>query len=480
MIFNSIDFLIFFLIFFFLYWLVFSRNLKYQNLLILLGSYIFYAWWDWRFLSLLIGSSLLNFLLGIYIQKASNPRKRQLLLYAGLFQGIGGLIYFKYFNFFITSFSDVLRSANINANIHTLNIILPLGISFYTFRMISYLLDIDKRKIKPTHDWVTFFAYVAFFPSLISGPIDRARSLIPQLEKKRVFDNSQATDGMRQILWGLFKKLVVANNCSTFVNIIFSDYQKLSASTLVLGLFLYAFQVYSDFSGYSDMAIGFSRLIGFNITKNFSFPFFSQNIAEFWRKWHISLTSWITEYVFTPLTIAFRNYGNTGLILAIIINFTLVGIWHGANWTFILFGFLNGCYFIPQILRGTQNKKAKLTKGKMFPSFKEAINITGTFILVMITFVLFRADNITQAFRYFRGMLHKSLFTIPPMAHDISLALLFIAVMMIVEWLQKEKEHGMQIENIKQPYLRWTFYCCLILTIFFFPGTEQPFIYFQF
>ena len=253
-----------------------------------------------------------------------------------------------------------------------------LGISFFTFRTLSYLLDIDKGKIKAEKNWVVFFAYVSFFPSILSGPIDRAKNLIPQLEKKRAFDYNQAIDGLRQILWGLFKKIVIADNCAPFVNQIFNNYQSYPSSSLLLGAFFYAIQIYADFSGYSDMAIGISRLMGFNITKNFDFPFFAQNIAEYWRKWHMSLTSWLTDYVFTPLSIAFRDYGKWGLTFAIIINFTIIGIWHGPNWTYVLFGFLHGCYFIPLILRGTMNKKNKIAKGKLFPSFRELINMLAT------------------------------------------------------------------------------------------------------
>ena len=361
---------------------------------------MFYAWWDWRFLSLLIGSSLLTYYLGIAIEKATSLKKRKLLLRIGLIQGIGGLIFFKYFNFFIASFNDALASVNVKADIQTLNIILPLGISFYTFRMMSYLLDIHKKKFKATNDWVVLFAYVAFFPCVTSGPIDKAKLLIPQLEKKRVFDSNQAVDGLRQILWGLFKKIVVADNCATFTSQIFDNYKTMPGSTLLLGAFLFAIQLYADFSAYSDMAIGVSRLIGFNVTRNFEYPFFAQNIAEFWRRWHISLTSWLTEYVYTPLTISFRRYEQTGVILAIIINFTICGLWHGANWTFALFGFINGCYFIPLILKGTINKKKKIAKNKIVPSLRESINMLLTLTLFTFTLIFFKSDNVGQAAGY--------------------------------------------------------------------------------
>ena len=483
MIFNSIPFAVFFSCFFILYWVIFKNNLKLQNLLVLAGSYFFYGWWDWRFLFLLIGSSLVNFYLGIYIAKTTNEKKRRLLLYLGMLQGLGGLLFFKYYNFFITSFADAFAAINIHLNVHTLQLILPLGISFYTFRTISYLLDIDKNKIKPCTDWVVFFSYVCFFPGLISGPIDKAKLLIPQLENKRVFDNSQMTDGLRQILWGLFKKIVVADNCADIANQIFDNYKNLPGSSLALGALFYTFQLYADFSGYSDMALGFARLLGFKITKNFNFPFFAQNIAEYWRRWHMSLTSWLTEYVFTPLSIKFRDYGKTGLALAIIINFTICGIWHGANWTYVLFGFLHGLYFIPLIIRGTMNKKTKKSKPTLFPSLGELKNIILTFILVLLTNIVFRADSLTQVFAFFKHIFSTSLFSYPLFTNRISAltALIFSIIMLSIEWLQRDKEHALQLDGIKiAPFFRWSIYYIIGIVILWFGGSQDTFIYFQF
>ncbi len=481
MIFNSLFFLVFFIAFFLLYWFVFDKSVKHQNIILLLGNYTFYAWADWRFLFLLIGVSALNYVLGVYIEKET--KHKQLLLYIGLLQGIGCLAFFKYYNFFIASFNDAIHSLNVNVNLQTLNIIIPLGISFFTFRTISYILDVDKGKIEATKDWVVFFNYVSFFPSVLSGPIDKAKLFVPQLEKKRDFDSSQAVDGMRQILWGLFKKVLIADNCASFSNQIFENYQTLPASSIILGSFFYTIQVYADFSGYSDMAIGFSRLIGFNVTKNFDFPFFSQNIAEYWRKWHISLTSWLTEYVFTPLSISFRDLGKLGLILAIVINFTIIGIWHGANWTYVLFGFLHGCYFIPLIIKGTMNKKKKIAKEKPLPSINELTNIIGTFILVMLTLVLFRSDTISQAFQYYSSLLSFSLFSKPiiPDQNYAILTLFFIALMFITEWIQRDKEHGLDIRLVKSAFIRYSiYYALLILTFTLGVPNGNQFIYFQF
>ncbi|MEJ6979555.1 MBOAT family O-acyltransferase [Pedobacter sp. P351] len=482
MLLNSEIFLVFFILFFLLYWLVFNKNLKLQNILVLAASYIFYAWSDWRFLSFLIFASALNFYLGIYISK--NTRYKRLLLYIGLLQGLGSLAYFKYFNFFIDSFKEAFQSFNIHLNVHTLNILIPLGISYFTFKTISYLLDINKGKIKPTTDWIVFFAYVSFFPTLLSGPIDNAKSFIPQLEKKRPFDYIETREGLRQILWGVFKKMVIADKCALIVNPIFDDYQNMPGSTLLVGAFFYTIQIYTDFSGYSDMAIGIARLIGFRVTKNFDYPFFAQNIAEFWRKWHMSLTSWLTEYVFTPLNIYFRDYGKLGLIAAIIINFVVVGIWHGANWTFVLFGFLHGCYFIPLILRGTFNKKKKIAKNSFLPSFSELTNVLLTFTLVMLTYIVFRADNISQAFNFYKILFSESLFSIPLIPSGrlvLFTTTLFIFLMMLVEWLQREKEYGLQIDLANRPAIRLSIYYILIFAIILFStDNENQFIYFKF
>lgn len=486
MIFNSGTFILFFIIFFILYWFITNKNLKLQNLLLLLAGYVFYAWSDLRFLSYLIAVSTFNFYIGIWIEKCSNNRHKQWLLYLGLIQGIGGLAFFKYFNFFIDSFKGGFHLLGINLNIHTLNIIIPLGISFFTFRTISYILDIYKGKIKATKDWVVFFNYISFFPTILSGPIDRAKTLIPQLESKREFTYNQASDGLRQILWGLFKKMVIADNCAFFTNQIFHDYQIYPASSLLLGIFFYTIQLYADFSGYSDMAIGISKLMGFTITKNFDFPFFAQNIAEFWRKWHISLTSWLTDYLFTPLSIVFRDYGKMGLIIAIIINFTIIGIWHGANWTYVLFGFLHGCYFVPLIMNGTMNKKKKIAKDKLLPSLREFINIISTFILVMLTFIIFRSESIFQAVTFVKNLFSISIFSKPVITgitilnHPI-IVFGYIIVMLLFEWVHKEKDYGLQFDNKYGFVIRIPIYYFLLFSILIFrAASANQFVYFKF
>lgn len=486
MIFNSLPFAAFFAVFFILYWSVFRKDLRLQNLLVLAGSYFFYGWWNWRFLFLLIGSSLLNYLLGIWIAKTTDPARRKWLLYTGLLQCLGFLVFFKYYNFFITSFADAFSIFNVHLNVRTLQLILPLGISFYTFRMISYLLDVDKEKTEPCKNWVVFFAYVAFFPSLISGPIDKSKLLIPQLEKPRVFNRALFNDGLWQFLWGLFKKTVVADNCAGVANDIFDNYQHLPASSLAIGAVFYMIQLYADFSGYSDMAIAVAKLLGFNITKNFNYPFFAQNIADYWRRWHISLTAWLTEYVFTPLSISFRDYGKVGLALAIVINFIVVGIWHGANWTFVVFGLIHGLYFIPLIIRGTMFKKSKVPLDTVLPTFREFLNIIGTFILVVLAEITFRADSVSHAFGFYKHLFSFSFFSRPVISNAmVAITCIgFAMIMVTAEWLNRKKDHALQFApaaTASRFYARALIVSLLIWAILLWSVTDnKAFIYFQF
>lgn len=483
MIFNTITFLVFFVLFFLLYWFALNKNLKAQNLFILLASYVFYGWASWHFLLLLIGSSIFNFFLGIYIEKTENEKYKRLLFYLGLLQGLGTLIYFKYFNFFISSIIGAFATIHVSLNMHTMSILLPLGISFYTFRTLSYIIDIYQGKTKPTDDWVIFFSYVAFFPCLISGPIDRANLLIPQLKKKREFVYDDAVDGVRQILWGLFKKTVIADTCAIITNQIFDRYQVLPGSTLFLGAFFFTIQVYADFSGYTDMAIGLARLLGFRVTRNFNYPFFARNIADFWGRWHISLTSWVTDYVFTPLSISLRDYGKLGVILAVLLNLTIVGMWHGDNWTFVLYGFINGLYYIPLILRGNFNKKKKKKAGENeHISFVEYGNILATFLLVVITIVFFRANNITEVFHYYSRMFSASLISRPVMQDNFYMIVVpFIIFMLVIEWFGQAEDFPVKFSKKVSPVIRYGVYFILFFSIIaFITKASNSFIYFQF
>ena len=476
MLFNSFDFLIFFSVFFVCYW--FSvKNIKLQNIILLIGSYVFYSFTDWRFLLLLISVSTFNYFLGLNIEKAI--KYKRLLMYIGLAQGLGILAFFKYFNFFITSLNDIFYTVNINSNFKTLNILIPLGISFFTFRTISYVLDVYNEKIKATKDWIVFFNYISFFPSILSGPIDKVNLLVPQIETKRSFNYNDATNGMRQILWGMFKKIVIADNCSIFVNDTFDNYSQHSGSTLLLGAFFFSFQLYADFSGYSDMAIGFSRLIGFKITKNFNFPFFSQNIAEFWRKWHISLTSWLTEYLFSPLNFKFRHLGKRGLVFAILINFTVCGIWHGANWTYVIFGFIHGCAFIPLIINNKLNQKEKKESNRLFFTFKQLIKMISVFTFVTFTFIFFRSDNITHALLFLSKIFSDSFFLIPE-TPSFKLILLVI-IFSLLEWYGRQGDYV--LDSILTSYnkaLRWVAYLFFVVLILYYAVVEKTFLYFQF
>jgi D-alanyl-lipoteichoic acid acyltransferase DltB (MBOAT superfamily) len=455
-------------------------------MLLLLGSYLFYAWADWKILPLLIISTLIFYGLGLAVFQAKNHQKKNLYAILGIILGIAVLLYFKYMNFFISSFQSLFENVGFQTNWHTFKILIPIGISFYTFRLLSYVIDIQREKYEPEKDLIAFAAYVAFFPCILSGPIDRPNTLIPQLKEKRKFDYLLAVDGLRQILWGAFKKLVVADNIAPIINQIFESHDSMPANRLLLGAVLYTFQMYGDFSGYTDMATGLAKLLGFRVTKNFNFPFFAQNIADFWRRWHISLTSWLTDYIFMPLNIKWRDWGKSGTILAIIINFVICGLWHGANWTFVLWGFYHGLLFIPIILLGTMFKKTKITTNRWgIPTITVFGRMALTFFLVMIGLIIFRSENISQAFNYIARLFSSSLFSIDIgeyAAGRVKVLLSFIAILVLlcVEWLGKNGEHALSNLGIKQKWLRYVFYYFILFFILVYKGAEQQFIYFQF
>lgn len=474
MLFNSLEFFIFFVAVFFSYWFLFKRSIILQNSFLLVANYTFYAICDWKFLSLIFLSSLFYFLIARGLNSTTNF-KRKFLLYCGLIFGIGLLLIFKYYDFFLKEFYHVFTYNHTVPFIS--EIIIPLGISFYTFKCLGYLLDVYNAKMKASENALSFFCYVSFFPTIISGPIDKARTLLPQFTNKRTFDSGAARNGMLQIVWGLFKKAVIADNCASYTDNVFANFSDLPASALLLAAFLYTIQIYADFSGYSDMAIGISRLLGFSITKNFDFPLFSTNIAEFWRKWHISLTAWFTEYVFTPLSILFRDFGKLGLILAIVINFTIVGIWHGSKWTFVLFGFLHGCYYIPLIIKGKMNKSRKNSPA----DFKAFILMLANFILVMLTFIVFRSENLNSCVQFAKHLFAPSLFSIPEISTKLEVVkFIWVLLFLAIEFYGRHKNYA--VENIAEnkPVLRWAFYYLLAASIFVFAGLNQQFIYFQF
>ncbi|MFD2203498.1 MBOAT family O-acyltransferase [Shivajiella indica] len=482
MLFNSIDFAVFLPIVFILYWFATQRNLKYQNFLVVVASYVFYGWWDWRFLFLIIFSTIVDFLIGIKLANTDNPIKRKGLLWTSMLVNLGFLGFFKYYNFFLDNFVTAFSFFGKEIHASSLEIVLPVGISFYTFQTMSYTIDVYRKKLEPTKDFIAFSAFVSFFPQLVAGPIERATNLLPQFYEKRIFDYHKAVDGMRQILWGLFKKIVIADNCAEFVNLIFDNPDSYSGSTLLLGAFFFAFQIYGDFSGYSDIAIGTSRLFGFHLMRNFNFPYFSRDIAEFWRRWHISLSTWFRDYLYVPLG---GSRGGTSMkVRNTFIIFVVSGFWHGANWTFIVWGLLNAIYFLPLLLTdNNRNNLEIVAKGKLLPNFHELLMILLTFCLTLVAWVFFRADNVSHAFQYLSGMFSISLFSIPdfPGMMKAFLTLIFIAFLILIEWNGREWQFGIAHlgQNWKRP-LRYTLYYAIIFVIIWFGGAEQEFIYFQF
>ncbi|MDM8543259.1 MBOAT family O-acyltransferase [Desulfococcaceae bacterium HSG9] len=479
MLFNSIEFIIFLPIVFILYWVVTNRSLKIQNLLLVIASYFFYGWWDWRFLFLIAFSSFVDYFVGIRIAKTNDKTQRKLLLLTSIFVNIGFLGFFKYFNFFSENFAKAFTFLGLPITDPVLlNIILPVGISFYTFQTLSYTIDVYKRKLEATKDIIAFFAFVSFFPQLVAGPIERATNLLPQFYKKRTFEYDSIVDGMRQILWGLFKKMVIADNCAKYANDIFANCSSYSGSTLLLGAVFFAFQIYGDFSGYSDVAIGTARLFGMSLMRNFAFPYFSRDIAEFWRRWHISLSTWFRDYLYIPLG---GSHGGTWMkIRNIFIIFIVSGFWHGANWTFIAWGALNAVYFLPlMLLNKNKSNMDTVAKGRFLPSLKDVFQIGLTFFITLIAWVFFRAESLYMAVHYIIGIFSVSLFSLPQVFPiDI---LCFIILFTLAEWLQREKQHTLQFDKvIFSKVARWGIYYSIIWVILSFGGDQQEFIYFQF
>ncbi|MCY7292663.1 MAG: MBOAT family protein [Ferruginibacter sp.] len=480
MLFNSLAFAVYFPVVFFLYWFVLNKNLKHQNILLLISSYYFYGSWDYRFLGLLIFSTFLDYFTGIKISEARRQAGKKFWLWLSIGINLGFLGVFKYYNFFSTSFAEGLSLLGIKVDFVTLHIILPVGISFYTFHGLSYIIDIYKNRIEPERSFLNYSVFVCFFPLLVAGPIERATHLLPQILKKRKFIYAKAVDGLRQILWGLFKKIVIADNCAPYVDQVFKTYDSQTASTLILGGVLFAFQIYSDFSGYSDIAIGTARLLGINLMQNFAYPFFSRDIAEFWRRWHISLTTWIRDYLFVPLMLAGKRGNRWLLIRNTFIMFIATGLWHGANWTFVFFGlFMAICVTISTQLKTNVRKKEIIAENKLLPSFTELLQMGGTFSLVVVGTTFFRSESINKAFHYLARILDKSLFSIPFNNGNNGLYLC-LAIMLAFEWVHRTEEHGLQIKAIDSGILRWAIYFFILSLIFIFGGRSESFIYFQF
>tara|TARA_R110002020_G_scaffold150825_2_gene327677 strand:- start:585 stop:2033 length:1449 start_codon:yes stop_codon:yes gene_type:complete len=482
MIFNSIDFAIFLPIVFILYWFVVNKNLKTQNLLIVASSLFFYGWWDWRFLSLILFSTFVDYSIGLQLGREENITKRKILLWISIIVNLGFLGFFKYHNFFLENFIAAFSLFGTEIRANSLNIILPVGISFYTFQTLSYTIDIYRKKLEPTKDIIAFSAFVSFFPQLVAGPIERATNLLPQFFTKRQFDYSKAVDGMRQILWGLFKKVVIADNCAEFANLIFNNSEEYSGSTLVFGAIFFSFQIYGDFSGYSDIAIGTSRLFGFDLKQNFAFPYFSRDIAEFWRRWHISLTTWFRDYVYIPLG---GSRGNTWMkVRNTFAIFIISGFWHGANWTFIAWGALNAIYFLPLLLtKNNRNNLSIVAEGRYFPSLKELSKMVLTFGLTVFAWIFFRAENLNHSFSYISEIFSPTLFTVPKFPGIGPAFRLFLLVLafLSIEWLGRENQFAIEKLGLKwKRPTRRIMYFSIIILLFWLGQNKQQFIYFQF
>ena len=484
MLFNSITFAIFLPIVFLLYWFIFDyamrgckRQLLWQNLLIVVASYIFYGWWDWRFLVLIAITTILSFLSGLGIECASTQRAKKSVMIANVVVNLGILGVYKYYDFFAREFAELF---GIESDFLLLHLILPVGISFYTFQALSYSIDVYRKQIQPTHDIVVFTAFLSFFPQLVAGPIERATNLLLQFQRKRHFDYATAVDGMRQILWGLFKKIVVADNCATYVDTVFADISSQSGSTLLLAAVLFTIQIYGDFSGYSDIAIGTAKLFGIKLMRNFNVPYFSRDIAEFWRRWHISLTTWFRDYVYIPLggsrpdtsslspNSLFASsptaYTKCIAVRNTFIIFLLSGFWHGANWTFVLWGAYHALLFVPLLLMGKNRRYREDDQ-----TWRDIPRMLLTFVLVVIGWILFRSPDMGSCVDYLAGIGHSSILSLPFVENALHLAVTGIAILVMLgmEWRR-------QLPN------RWWMYFALTLAIWWFAGQDMDFLYFQF
>jgi len=487
MLFNSIQFAIFLPIVFAIYWLL-RNQLRLQNLFVVLASYVFYGWWDWRFLILIAFTSFCSWGSGLLIAKKNENNTEghgggqnvifasKIWLIANIVLNLGILATFKYYDFFVSEFGALF---GISTESLLLRIILPVGISFYTFQALSYSIDVYRGNIMPTKDIVAFFAFISFFPQLVAGPIERATNLLPQFLQKRTFSYEQGVDGMRQILWGLFKKIVVADSCAMYVDQVWTTYDTQSGSTLLLAAVLFTFQIYGDFSGYSDIAIGTAKLFGIKLMRNFNNPYFSRDIAEFWRRWHISLTTWFRDYVYIPL--GGSRVSKAKIVRNTFVIFLLSGFWHGANWTFIAWGAYHAVLFLPLILLGMNRKYTnQVAEGRWLPTLKETGQIVLTFMLAVIGWIIFRATSISEAWSIMKGICNVSLLSMPQAGSTKMIpTLCMIALMSVVEWVQRNKMHGLEM-NIKQWYIRYPIYLFFMLTIVFFYSKAEAFIYFQF
>ncbi|KAA3617831.1 MAG: MBOAT family protein [Calditrichaeota bacterium] len=470
MLFNSITFFIFFSIFLILYWGFAKKNLKLQNFMILIASYVFYGWWDWRFLSLIILSSIIDYAAGIKIHNSFDQSGKRRYLFISLLVNLGALGLFKYFNFFIESWNESWQMFGIQMSLPVMQIILPVGISFYTFQTLSYTIDIYRKKLQPTKNIIAFFAFVSFFPQLVAGPIERASHLLPQFFKKRMINKDVLKKGLKRILWGLFKKVVVADNMALFVDPVFNNPGYYSGLTTLLAVFFFAIQIYCDFSGYSDIAIGSSRILGFRLMINFNIPYFSASIKEFWSKWHISLSTWFRDYVYIPLGGSKVSIGVWQRNL--IITFIVSGFWHGANWTFLIWGGIHGLFNSIEALFGKINLFKKLNFG--------FIAYIYTFLVVCFGWVFFRANSFNDAIVVINNILQCDLYmdrVINP--YSFTVIVISFVILFVFEIVTKN-DYMMNVYK-NHRWLRWMSYYIMIISIILFGQvSSSEFIYFQF
>lgn len=477
MLFNSYEFLIFLPIVWLTYWLVLRKSIKGQNLLLLGASYVFYGWWDWRFLGLIALSSMVDFIAAQKIHDSEKLRSRKAWLWLSIAVNLGVLLFFKYYNFFAGSLVAAFDSLNIYINPFTLYIVLPVGISFYTFQTMSYSIDVYYKKLEPSRDWIEFFAFVSFFPQLVAGPIERARHLLPQFYKERKFDYKTSADGLRQILWGMFKKVVIADSLAPSVDYIYSHYFEVSGGTLILGTIFFAVQVYGDFSGYSDIAIGTARLFGFDLMTNFRTPYFSRSLAEFWRRWHISLSTWFRDYVYIPL--GGNRHGIKGQAFNMVVVFTISGLWHGAEWTYVIWGFLHGLYLAQSIYWQRYVIKGRQIKNKALARINAVLMSSKTFGVMCLSYILFRGQSLQHSWAYFKGIFNTEDFFAIPKEVQGNFHLYFILALLVIDLINEKQEHQFQLGKVPQ-VLRWLIYLIMSILILQYFGTSESFIYFQF
>jgi D-alanyl-lipoteichoic acid acyltransferase DltB (MBOAT superfamily) len=482
--FNSLSFLIFLPVVYVLYWFVCRKTLRSQNLLMLAASYFFYGWWSWKFLALLALSTLLDYVYGFSVA-SSNRRKAKIFLWLSVANNLGILGVFKYYNFFATQLDSGLQHLGLHVNLTLLNVALPIGISFYTFHGMSYVFDIFRGKQKPVSNFVDYAVFVSFFPLLVAGPIERANHLLPQVQRRRLFSNSQAVEGCRLIVWGMIKKVVIADSLAGMVNHAFNNYEHMTGVSLILSAIAFSFQIYGDFSGYSDIAIGTAKLFGFELLSNFKFPYFSRDIAEFWRRWHISLSSWFRDYLYIPL--GGSKEGKSKAVRNTFIIFVVSGFWHGASWNFIIWGGIHACLFLPLLLSNRNRKHAGsvVAEDRLLPNFKEVRQMLMTFTFVTIAWVFFRAHGLEQAVGYLKQIVvsfrHPGQILFIP---DELSAFIYIIPMLILDWGFRRDERKLHLGislAIARP-VRLALYNFLVLLIAYYiiKSSSQQFIYFQF